>query len=159
LRIGTNAIQREAQVSKPTVWRWQKAYMDGGVERLLKDRGKGPRAGKKPISAEVRLAIVTRTAKEKPKHATHWSARMLAEEIGIGHTTVQRVWNLPRCLAVKTNMHLAVGSQQRQQSSCAKAHPLMAKCEAGNRPPPRPTITQIYRAHLPAFAATSPSAV
>ena len=67
--LGTNAIQREARVSKPTVWRWQKAYMDGGVERLLKDKGKGPRAGKKPISAEVRLAIVTRTAKEKPRHA------------------------------------------------------------------------------------------
>jgi hypothetical protein len=42
-------------VSKPTVWRWQQAYVDGGVERLLKDRGKGARAGKKPISAEVRL--------------------------------------------------------------------------------------------------------
>jgi hypothetical protein len=66
--------------------------MDGAVERLLKDRGKGPRAGKKPISVEMRLAIVTRTAQEKPKHATHWSARMLAEEIGVGHTTVQRVW-------------------------------------------------------------------
>ena len=39
--FGTNSIQREARVSKPTVWRWQKAYMDGGVERLLKDRGKG----------------------------------------------------------------------------------------------------------------------
>ena len=46
---------------------------------MLKDRGKGARAGKKPISAEVRLAIVKRTAQEKPKHATHWSARMLAE--------------------------------------------------------------------------------
>ena len=90
--FGTNSIQREARVSKPTVWRWQKAYMDGGVERLLKDRGKGARAGKKPISAEVQLAIVKRTAQEKPKHATHWSARMLAEEIGVGHTTVQRVW-------------------------------------------------------------------
>src|SRR4249920_2190184 len=65
--FGTNSIQREARVSKPTVWRWQKAYMDGGVERLLKDRGKGARAGKKPISAEVRLAIVKRTAQEKPK--------------------------------------------------------------------------------------------
>jgi transposase len=39
--FGTNAIQREARVSKPTVWRWQQAYVDGGVERLLKDRGKG----------------------------------------------------------------------------------------------------------------------
>ena len=65
--FGTNSIQREARVSKPTVWRWQKAYMDGGVERLLKDRGKGARAGKKPISAEVRLAIVKRTAQEKPR--------------------------------------------------------------------------------------------
>ena len=29
-----------------TVWRWQKAYRVGGVERVKKDKGKGPRAGK-----------------------------------------------------------------------------------------------------------------
>jgi transposase len=90
--LGTTAIGREARVSKPTVWRWQQAYMEGGVERLLKDKGKGPRAGKKRIGDEVRLQIVTRTAKEKPANATHWSARLLAREIGVGHTTVQRVW-------------------------------------------------------------------
>jgi transposase len=89
---GTNAIMREAGVSKPTVWRWEDAYMAGGIERLLKDKGKGPRAGKKRISEAVRLEIVTRTAKEKPANATHWSARMLAAELGVGHTTVQRVW-------------------------------------------------------------------
>ena len=89
---GTNAICREARVTKPTVWRWQKAYMEGGVERLLKDKGKGPHAGKPRISEAVRLAIVRRTAQEKPANATHWSARMLAEEMGVGHTTVQRVW-------------------------------------------------------------------
>lgn len=92
LGLGMNAIRREARVSKPTVWRWQQAYIDGGVERLLKDKGKGARAGKKPISDEVRLAAVTKTAQEKPAHATHWSARMLAKEMGIGHTTVQRIW-------------------------------------------------------------------
>src|SRR5262245_15464726 len=89
---GTNAIMREARVSKPTVWRWQEAYVAGGVERLRKDKGKGPRAGKKRISDAVRLKIVTRTANEKPANATHWSARMLAAELGVGHTTVQRVW-------------------------------------------------------------------
>ena len=31
---------------------------------LLKDKGKGPKAGKPPISDTVRLAIVTKTAKE-----------------------------------------------------------------------------------------------
>ena len=90
--LGTNAICREARVTKPTVWRWQTAYMEGGVERLLKDKGKGPLAGKPRISEAVRLAIVRRTAQEKPANATHWSARMLAEEMGVGHTTVQRVW-------------------------------------------------------------------
>ena len=90
--LGMTAIRREARVSKPTVWRWQTAYMAGGVERLLNDKGKGERAGKKPIGDEVRLAIVTKTAKEKPANATHWSARMMAAEMGVGHTTVQRIW-------------------------------------------------------------------
>src|SRR5262245_8085124 len=90
--LGTSAIEREARVSKPTVWRWQEAYMQGGVERLLKDKGKGPRAGKKRIDDAIRLQIVTKTVQEKPANATHWSARMLAEEMGVGHTTVQRIW-------------------------------------------------------------------
>ena len=90
--LGVNAIRREARVSKPTVWRWQTAYMTGGVERLLNDQDKGKRAGKKPISGALRLAIVTKTAKEKPANATHWSARMMAEAMDVGHTTVQRIW-------------------------------------------------------------------
>jgi transposase len=90
--LGTSAIMREARVSKPTVWRWQAAYGEGGIECLRRDKGKGPRAGKPRISDEVRLKIVTMTAKEKPANATHWSARMLAKAIGVGHTTVQRIW-------------------------------------------------------------------
>jgi transposase len=90
--LGTTAIMREAHVSKPTVWRWQEAYMEGGIGRLRKDKGKGPRAGKPRIGDDVRLKIVTMTAKEKPANATHWSARMLAKAVGVGHTTVQRVW-------------------------------------------------------------------
>lgn len=92
LGLGTMAIAQKARVSKPTVWRWQEAYMEGGIERLRKDKDKGPTAGKPRISDEVRLRIVTMTAKEKPANATHWSARMLAKEVGVGHTTVQRVW-------------------------------------------------------------------
>jgi hypothetical protein len=34
---GTNVIMREARVPKPTVWRWQEAYMAGGVDRLRWD--------------------------------------------------------------------------------------------------------------------------
>src|SRR5262245_46787174 len=90
--LGTSAIQRKAQVSKPTVWRWQEAYMEGGVERLLKEKGRGPRAGKKSSDDGVRIEIVAKTVQQKPKNATHWTARMMAEEMGVGHTTVQRIW-------------------------------------------------------------------
>jgi hypothetical protein len=55
--LGTVAIAREARVSKPTVWRWQEAYMEGGVERLRKDKGKGPKAGKPRIGDAVRLRL------------------------------------------------------------------------------------------------------
>ena len=90
--LGTNAVQREAGVSKPAVWRWQNAFMEGGVARLLKDKGKGPKAGKPAINDEKRLAIVTKTAKEKPANATHWSARTMAEEMGVSRRSVQRIW-------------------------------------------------------------------
>jgi hypothetical protein len=33
--LGTNAIQREARVSKPTVWRWQKERLSGWRRRTL----------------------------------------------------------------------------------------------------------------------------
>jgi transposase len=46
------------------VWRWQKRYMEAGIKALFKDRGKGKRAGKKPISEEIRLKIITKSAKE-----------------------------------------------------------------------------------------------
>ncbi len=90
--FGTNAIMREARVSKPAVWRWQDAFMEGGVARLLKDKGKGAKAGKPRISAEVRLAIVTKTASERPVNATHWSARAMGAAMGVGHRSVQRIW-------------------------------------------------------------------
>lgn len=90
--LGTNAIRREARVSKPSVWRWQDAFMEGGVARLLKDKGKGRKAGKPPINDAARLAIVTKTAKEKPANATHWSARSMADAMGVSHTSVQRIW-------------------------------------------------------------------
>jgi hypothetical protein len=59
--------------------------MQAGVERLLKDKGSRPRAGKKRIADDVRLQVVT-------KDATHWTVRMMTQEMSVGHTTVQRIW-------------------------------------------------------------------
>ena len=87
---GVMAIMREVEVSKTTVWRWQDYFVEAGVAGLLKGRSKPP--GKKPITAEIKLKLVEKTVKERPANATHWSVRMMAEEMGISHTSVQRIW-------------------------------------------------------------------
>ena len=56
--MGTMAIVRETRVSKPTVWRWQEAYMEGGVERLRKDKGKGPKAMANRLTSKTVAELV-----------------------------------------------------------------------------------------------------
>lgn len=87
---GTTAIMRAVGVSKTTVWRWQEYFIEAGVGGLVKGRSKPP--GKKPLSEEVRLAVVEKTMKERPANATHWSVRTMAAAMGISHTSVQRIW-------------------------------------------------------------------
>src|SRR6202022_1518482 len=90
---GVMAIMREAGVSKTTVWRWQEYFVEAGVGGLIKGRTKPP--GKKPISAAIKLKIVEKTGKEHPAAATHWGVRTMAEEMGVSHTSVQRIWAEP----------------------------------------------------------------
>jgi len=88
---GVMAIMRAVGVSKTTVWRWQDYFVEAGVAGLVKGRSKPP--GKKPIADAVKLKVIEKTVKERPANATHWSVRMMAEEMGISHTSVQRIWN------------------------------------------------------------------
>ena len=88
--LGTVAIMRRTGKSKPCVWRWQERYVAEGVEGLLRDKTRPAR--KKPLTAEVKLKVLTKTANETPANATHWSVRAMAKEIGISHTSVQRIW-------------------------------------------------------------------
>jgi transposase len=88
---GVMAIMRAVGVSKTTVWRWQDYFVEAGIAGLIKGRSKPP--GKKPIADAIKLKIIEKTVKEHPANATHWSVRMMAEEMGISHTSVQRIWN------------------------------------------------------------------
>ncbi len=89
-RLGTMEIMRRAGKSKPTVWRWQARYIEAGVEGLLHDRPRGP--GKRPLGEEVTALVLTKTMREKPPKATHWSVRTMGKAVGISHTSVQRIW-------------------------------------------------------------------
>jgi transposase len=83
-------ICAEVAVSRPTVTLWLDRYEADGVEGLLKDR---PRSGRPPqISDEDEAEIVRKTLEDKPTNATHWSCRLMAQEVGVHPTTISRIW-------------------------------------------------------------------
>jgi transposase len=88
--LGTMAIMRRTGKAKPTVWRWQERYLEAGVDGLARDKTRPGR--KKPLSSQVKLAVLTKTAAERPPDATHWSARTMARAVGLSHRSVQRIW-------------------------------------------------------------------
>jgi transposase len=56
--LATDAICREARVSKPTVWRWRTACREGGVERLLKDKEQGRAREDREQQAFLEISIL-----------------------------------------------------------------------------------------------------
>ena len=88
--LGTMAVMRRTGKSKPCVWRWQERFVAEGVGGLLRDKTRPSR--KKPLTEEVKLKVLTKTANETPANATHWSLRSLAKETGISRTSMQRIW-------------------------------------------------------------------
>ncbi len=84
------AIAKELNTSRPTIDLWIKRYEEQGINGLLKD---ATRPGRKPkIDQEKENQIVETTLHSKPKTATHWSTRMLAEEQGVSKMAIQRIW-------------------------------------------------------------------
>ncbi|TLQ00996.1 IS630 family transposase [Nesterenkonia salmonea] len=79
------------QVSVNTVRAWRAEYEHRGLEGFGKVK---PGRGRKPSIPEEKIAeIIHRTNNTKPEGKTHWSCREMAQEIGVSHSTVQRVWD------------------------------------------------------------------
>jgi transposase len=88
--VGTMEIMHRTGKSKPTVWRWQERFVVAGVDGLLCDATRPP--GKKPFSAALVKQVVEMTLHQRPPNATHWASRSMARAVGIGVSSVQRIW-------------------------------------------------------------------
>jgi transposase len=88
--VPNTQIAAEAGTSLPTVQLWRSRYAEGGVAALETDR---PGRGRPKVHGEAMVAkIISSTLRKPPGGRTHWSARLLAEHLGVSHGTVQRVW-------------------------------------------------------------------
>jgi transposase len=88
--LGTNAIMRQLDKSKVTVWRWQERFMQAGIEGLLHDKTRPSRIP--ALAASVHARTVALTLGDPPGEATHWTAAMMAQTAGISLSSVQRIW-------------------------------------------------------------------
>jgi hypothetical protein len=65
-------------------------FEDGGGG-LMRDKARPSR--KAPLADEVKLAVLTKTARATPANATHWSRAAMAAQIGISPSSVGRTWS------------------------------------------------------------------
>jgi len=84
-------IAQELHTGRPTVILWRQRFAEGGPTALTED---APGRGRKPrISSEKVKQIVEATLHTKPKAATRWSVRSMAQAQAISPATVQRIWD------------------------------------------------------------------
>src|SRR5271163_5016629 len=89
--VGTTAIMRQTGKSKVTVWRWQERFMAQGVDGLLRDKTRPSRIARLPATVHERTVALTQT--DPPGEVTHWTAQMMAKQVGISVSSVQRIWH------------------------------------------------------------------
>jgi transposase len=76
-------------VNRSTVGKWRQRFLDDRLEGLADEPRPG--APRQITDAQVE-AVITRTLEQKPKAATHWSTRSMAQEAGLSQTAVARIW-------------------------------------------------------------------
>lgn len=87
----TSAIAERFGLSVPTVSHWRNRFLDHGIVGLHGEE----RPGRPRKHDDEQVAdLINKTLHSKPKNATHWTVRSVAEETGISKSTVHRYFNL-----------------------------------------------------------------
>jgi putative transposase len=87
--MSNTAIAAKLGLTGATVGKWRSRYLAEGIQGLYGELRSGrPRT----ISDEKVAWLVRKTLKTRPKGATHWSVRTMAEGCGLSKSTVHRIW-------------------------------------------------------------------
>ena len=85
-----NVLCSEVGVSRPTITMWLDRYEDGGLTAIRRDQSRLGRP--KRTAPDVDAEIVRRAQEDAPPEGTHWTTRLMAEQLGVSKTHVWRVW-------------------------------------------------------------------
>lgn len=87
--LTNTAVAAKRGVTLATVGKWRQRFLEGRLGAL----GDAPRSGqpRKLTDAKVE-AVITRTLETRPKNATHWSTRTMAQASGLTQNAIVRIW-------------------------------------------------------------------
>lgn len=87
--LANSDVAAKLRTTPGTVGRWRRRFVAEGVDGLFDE----PRPGApRTVTDDKVEEIVVKTLETKPKGRTHWSTRKMAEQAGVSHTTVGRIW-------------------------------------------------------------------
>jgi transposase len=87
--VANTRIEAELGVAPMTVQLWRRRYAQAGLAGLAD----APRPGHPSTYTRAdRDRVIALTLSPTTDGTTHWSARRLAEQVGMGTTTIQRIW-------------------------------------------------------------------
>ena len=97
-------IEAELNTSRPTIARWKSRVENYGLAGLeTQHRGSKPRT----VTPEVQAKVLRKTTQPPTDGSTHWSCRKLAATLGLGKSTVQRIWNQARVKPHRLERYMA----------------------------------------------------
>jgi transposase len=82
-------VARRLGVNRITVGKWRGRFLEDRLEGLADE----PRPGAPRSITDAQVEeVITKTLETKPKGATHWSSRGLAEAVGLSQDAILRIW-------------------------------------------------------------------
>jgi transposase len=82
-------IAAELSCNRTTVGKWRRRFADMRLDGLIDE----PRPGRpRSVTDGDVERVIVKTLEERPRGATHWSTRSLAEATGMSQTAVCRIW-------------------------------------------------------------------
>lgn len=83
-------IVKALRVNPLTVRRWRSRFALLGLDGLRTD---APRLGPNPrLSPSLVATVLRKTLLERPPGGGRWSTRSLAQQVGVSHSTIRRIW-------------------------------------------------------------------
>jgi len=88
--LSNSKVAAAVRTTPFTVGFWRNRFIQNGGVSALWDE---PRPGApRKIGDEKIEAVIKTTLETKPKAATHWSTRMMAQRLGLSQSAVSRIW-------------------------------------------------------------------